>query len=111
MKAGIVVYKRDGTSLVGKWSHAKIDGKLADETVHDVPAGALEGNWPVKISGPAGQLYFTGRLTSVKFGDCLKLAWTGTFPDGKPGLFEGIGYATDRDSISATFEEIDQPVP
>jgi hypothetical protein len=110
MQAGIVVYQRQGNQLVGQWSHEKTGGALANEIVHDVAPGPLEGDWPVEIFVPGGKLYFTGRLSSSKLGSCVKLIWEGSFvDDGKPGRFEGIGYASGADVLSATFEEITAP--
>jgi hypothetical protein len=107
MQAGIVVYQRKGNQLVGQWSHEKIEGALANEIVHDVAPGALEGDWPVEIFAPDGSLYFTGRLSSAKWGGCVKLSWQGSFlADGTSARFEGIGYASGPDLLSATFEQI-----
>jgi hypothetical protein len=107
MQAGIVVYQRKGDQLVGRWSHEKTGGALADEIVHDVAAGALEGDWAVEIFDPLGKPYFTGRLNSSKLGGCVKLIWDGSFVDGgKSARFEGIGYASGADVLSATFEQI-----
>ena len=48
---------------------------VAKEIAHDVEDGAVEGDWPVEVFHPNGQLSFTGRLSSVKLGSCLKLNW------------------------------------
>lgn len=107
MQAGIVVYQRKGNQLVGQWSHEKTGGALASEIVHDVAPGALEGDWPVEIFDPLGKPYFTGRLNSSKWGGCVRLTWQGNFlDDGKSARFEGIGYASGADMLSATFEQI-----
>ena len=109
MEAGIVVYQRQGNQLVGKWSHEKTNGKLADQIVRDVAPGPLEGDWPVEIYIQPNVLYFTGHLHSSKLGDCVKLVWQGNFKkDGTPGRFEGIGYEY-GDLLSATFEEVKLP--
>jgi hypothetical protein len=101
------LYQRQGNQLVGRWSHELNDGVLANEIVHDVAPGALEGDWPVEIFKPDGKPYFTGRLNSSKWGDCLKLAWKGSFlANGTSASFEGIGYASGPDTLSATFELI-----
>jgi hypothetical protein len=102
-KSGIVVYRRKGTTLEGQWSHVRIDGKLAKEVVSDVPIGAYEGDWPVKVYMPDGQLQFTGRLRSTRLGDCLKLTWLG--PDGN-AAFQGLGQHIDGELMAASFEEI-----
>jgi hypothetical protein len=106
MQAGIVVYQRQGNQLVGLWSHEEIGGAPASEIVHDVAPGPLEGDWPVEIFAPGGAPYFTGRLSSTKLGSCVKLIWKGSFLGGKPACFEGIGYASGADTLSATFELI-----
>jgi hypothetical protein len=106
MKAGIVVYRRSGTSLAGEWAHADTGGVLAKETVHDVRADTWEGDWPVEILTPDGQLLFAGRLNSVRLGDCLRLAWQGNFlQDNKPGTFQGLGRALGDDLMVASFEQ------
>jgi hypothetical protein len=106
MQAGIVVYQRQGNQLVGLWSHEDTKGALADEIVRNVPDGVLEGDWPVDIFAPGGELFFAGHLRTEKFGDCLKLVWEGKFLDsGQPGRFEGIGHAR-GDLLSATFEKV-----
>ena len=106
MQAGIVVYQRQGNQLVGRWSHQNNNGVLADEIVHDVAPGAVEGDWPVEIFEPNGKLQFTGRLNSSKWGDCVKLSWTGSLSNGTSASFEGIGTASGADILSATFELI-----
>ena len=108
MEAGIVVYQRQGNQLVGQWSHENEDGKLAKEIVHDVAPGSLEGDWPVEIFKHTGELFYSGRLHSSKFGDCLKLVWEGKLTNGGPLRFEGIGYAH-GDLVSATFELVKLP--
>jgi len=108
MQAGIAVYQRQGDQLVGQWSHEDIGGALADEIVHGVAAGALEGEWPVDIFAPTGEIFFRGRLRSTKFGKCLRLEWEGSFVnDGAAARFEGIGHQSGSDFLSATFEQVD----
>jgi hypothetical protein len=107
MLAGIVFYRRQGDALVGRWSHVQLGGRLADERVSGVAAGAVTGTWPVDISDPTGKPMFAGQLESVRLGDCLKLSWRGKLlPAGKPATFQGIGYVIDSDSLCATFEEV-----
>jgi hypothetical protein len=79
MNAGIVIYRRQGTSLAGQWTHEQIGGALATELVSDVPPGPLTGTWPVQIFNPDGSLEFTGRLRSVGLGSSLSLTWEGKF--------------------------------
>ena len=105
MHAGLVIYKREGRSLVGQWSHENRGGMLAKETVDQVPAGALVGDWPVKTFSPDNRLLFSGRLKSVTLGGCLKLTWTGNLEEAnEPAEFEGLGYQITDDLMFATFE-------
>jgi hypothetical protein len=106
MQSGIVVYRRNGTTLEGRWAHENTGAVLAKEIVSDVPIGACEGDWPVKIFiGNDDTLLFTGRLSSTRLGDCLKLTWQGNFVDGnKPGAFQGLGQQIDGELIAACFE-------
>jgi hypothetical protein len=101
MQAGIVIYRRSGTSLVGKWTHESVNGISQREIVHDVLPGTWEGDWPVEIYKDDAAI-FQGRLSSVKFGDCLKLTWKNDESE-----FQGVGYAIDAEMVAATFE----PVP
>jgi len=110
MIAGIVFYRRQGAELIGRWSHERFVGKLADERVTGVEAGSFTGTWPVEIFDPEGNAMFTGHLESVPFGESLKLSWRGTLlADGKPALFEGIGCAMDSDTLCASFERVQLP--
>ncbi|MGA9580965.1 MAG: hypothetical protein WBR13_03215 [Allosphingosinicella sp.] len=107
MIAGIVFYRRQGDELVGRWSHATLGGRLADERVAGVAPGAVTGTWPVEIWDPAGKPMFSGELESVRFGECLRLSWRGKLlPAGTTALFEGIGCALDADTLCATFEQV-----
>ena len=111
MQAGIVVYQCQGNQLVGQWSHETTGGALANEIVHGVDPGPLIGDWAVEIFAPGGKPYFTGRLNSSTLGSCVKLIWEGSFlDDGKSARFEGIGYASSADVLSATFEQITSPL-
>ncbi|MER9227041.1 hypothetical protein NKI39_15645 [Mesorhizobium sp. M0664] len=107
MKAGIVIYKRVGTLLVGKWAHEDSLGLFSEEIVRDVQLGTWEGDWPVEIFQER-KLIFRGRLNSVKLGDCLKLKWQQE-PDSDGGarIFQGIGYAIDAETVAASFELIE----
>ena len=105
MKSGIVVYRRNGTTLEGRWAHTDFGGMLAKEIVSDVPVGAYEGDWPVEIFQPSGKPFFTGRLRSTRLGDCLKLTWQGSFvSNNSRGTFEGLGQQIDGELIAACFE-------
>jgi hypothetical protein len=98
VQAGIVMYRRSGTSLVGKWTHESVDGISQKEIVHDVSPGAWEGDWPVEVfKGDA--LIFQGRLSSIKLGDCLKLTWKNDSSE-----FQGVGYVIDDETAAASFE-------
>jgi len=105
--SGIVVYRRNGTTLEGRWAHVSTGGLLAKEVVSDVPIGAYEGNWPVDILKPdENSPFFTGRLTSTRLGDCLKLTWQGSFvPGNAQATFEGLGQQIDDELIAASFEQ------
>jgi hypothetical protein len=102
MKAGIVIYRRSGGSLVGEWTHEKVDGALQREIVQGTPGPDWTGDWPVEIF-QADQSIFKGRFSSVKFGESLKLAWRKE--DGTVA-FQGIGCAIGADMLAATFEEV-----
>jgi hypothetical protein len=104
MAAGIVYYRRQGTTFAGRWSDASQHGALADELVRDVEPGATTGEWPVEVFLAAGPSIFTGTLSSAPLGECLQLTWRGKLSSGKDAVFTGIGYAIDPDLICATFE-------
>ena len=105
MHAGLVIYNREGASLAGHWSHENRGGMLAKETVDQVSAGALVGDWPVKTFSPDDRLLFSGRLKSVALGSSLKLTWTGNLEEAnEPAEFEGLGYQVSDDLMVATFE-------
>jgi hypothetical protein len=104
MQSGIVYYQRVGTSLVGKWSHEKINGVLADEVIQNVPAGSVEGLWPVEISMPGAGLIFKGQITISRFGESLRFEWSGTdLTKNTSAHYIGIGIAS-GDLIFASFE-------
>jgi hypothetical protein len=109
MKAGIVIYRRDGTSLSGQWVHQDTGGILAKELVQDVSSGPMIGDWPVQVFLPDGTQYFTGNLQSVSLGDSLILTWNGAMVNTpqQPVEFIGIGYQIDSDLMVATFEQSD----
>jgi hypothetical protein len=105
MEAGVIFYRRQGDELIGRWSHASKDGRLADERVVGVAAGSFTGTWPVEISDPDGAPMFEGMLESVSFGECFKLTWRGTLlKQGMEADFEGIGCALDEDTLCSSFE-------
>jgi hypothetical protein len=105
MEAGIVVYRRQGNELHGRWSHSNESGKLAVERIVGVEPGALTGNWPVEIREPDGRRLFSGYVESVPFGQCFKLTWRGSlFKTGAEVTFEGIGIALDQDTLCSSFE-------
>jgi hypothetical protein len=105
MEAGIVVYRRRGSELHGRWSHSNEAGKLGRERVVGVEPGALTGNWPVEIVDAQDRRVFSGYLESVRFGECFKLTWRGgMFKTGAKVTFEGIGIALDGDTLCASFE-------
>jgi mannose-6-phosphate isomerase-like protein (cupin superfamily) len=107
MRSGVVYYRREGNSLVGKWTHEDTSGRLGDEVVQNVEPGATEGAWPVEIYAPGGNLLFTGELKSTKLGDSLKLEWIGEFTEQRAeGRFSGIGIALTNDLIVASFEQV-----
>jgi hypothetical protein len=109
MKAGIVIYRRDGTSLSGQWTHGEIGGVLAKELVQDVAAGPMVGDWPVQVFLPDGNVSFAGRLRSVTFGNSLLLTWDGHMADRppRPAKFVGVGYQINNDLMFASFEPAD----
>jgi hypothetical protein len=100
LQAGIIIYQRSGTSLIGKWTHANVLGISQKEIVHDVPPGSWEGDWPVEIFQDDARI-FQGRLSSIKFGDGLKLTWKNDTSE-----FQGVGYAIDDDMAAASFEPV-----
>ena len=106
INAGIVIYRRDGTSLSGQWTHQEIGGVFAKELVHGVSPGPMVGAWSVEVFAPDGSRYFTGSLKSVGLGKSQILTWNGAManaPD-KPVEFVGIGYQIDNDLMVASFE-------
>jgi hypothetical protein len=104
MLSGIVYYRRVGTSLVGKWSHEKTNGMLADEVIQNVPVGSIEGSWPVEISVPDAGLIFRGQVTISKLGESLRFEWNGTdLTNNTNASYAGIGIAF-IDLIFASFE-------
>jgi hypothetical protein len=107
MKAGIVVYKRDGTSLSGQWTHEDTGGILARELVENVSPGPMVGDWPVVVFSPDGTEYFTGSLKSVSLGNSLILTWNGAMVNApqQPARFVGIGYQIDSNLMVASFEQ------
>ena len=44
VQAGIIIYRRSGTSLVGKWTHENVAGIFQKEIVRDVAPGTWEGH-------------------------------------------------------------------
>ena len=106
INAGIVIYRRDGTSLSGQWTHQKIGGVLAKELVHGVSPGSMVGTWPVEVFAPDGSQYFTGSLQSVSLGNSLILTWNGAMVNAPetPAEFVGIGNQIDNDLMVASFE-------
>jgi hypothetical protein len=109
MKAGIVVYRRDGTSLSGQWTHEDTGGILAKELVQDVSPGPMVGEWPVEVFKPDGTEYFSGSLKSVSLGNSLILTWNGAMVNvpQQPAQFVGIGYQIDGNLMVASFEQAD----
>jgi hypothetical protein len=103
MKAGIVIYRRDGSSLSGQWTHQDIGGLLAKELVQNVPSGPMVGNWPVQVSAPDGSVIFTGWLQAATLGKSLLLTWDETMAGGQP-KFVGLGYQINDDLMVASFE-------
>jgi hypothetical protein len=113
MQAGIVVYRRLGSELHGRWSHSNVGGTLAKERIVGVKPGALTGHWPGEKMDVNGHRIFAGYLESVRFGDCFKLTWRdmSLSPDSE-GTMEGIGIALDGDTLCASFELVrPKPVP
>jgi hypothetical protein len=108
INAGIVIYRRDGTSLSGQWTHQNTGGVLAKEMVHDVSPGPLVGNWPVEVFAPDGSQYFTGSLQSESLGASLTLTWTGAMVNApqQPTQFVSIGYQIGSDLMVASFEPV-----
>jgi hypothetical protein len=111
MKAGIVIYRRDGTSLTGQWVHEHTGGMLAKELVQNVSSGPMVGDWPVQIFLPGDTQYFTGNLRSVHLADSLILTWSGTMVTlpQQHVEFVGIGYQIDDDLMVASFERSETP--
>jgi hypothetical protein len=103
VQAGIIVYRRNGASLVGQWTHENVNGISQKEIVHDVTHGTWEGDWPVEIFKD-GVRIFEGRLSSIKLGDCLKLTWKSDSSE-----FQGVGYAIDDETAAASFEPVPCP--
>ena len=110
-RAGVVIYRRLGRTLVGEWTHEDVDGQLVLEVVFDVPEGEVEGDWPVKIFLPADELNWAGRVKSTKLGAGLKLEWTGEYKSGpnagERADFVGVGIVVDPDTIVACFEPVE----
>jgi hypothetical protein len=102
MKAGIVVYRRSGGWLIGKWTHDAVGGVLQREIVQGSPGSDWQGDWPVEIF-QGGKSIFKGRFSSVELGESLKLAWN--TEDGATA-YQGIGFALDAETLAATFESV-----
>jgi len=102
--AGMVVYRREGNELVGKWCHQTTGGMLAREVVSGVAPGAVEGQWPVQIFNTDNSPMYSGTLKSQRLSDGLKLEWNGTFANGSTGKFIGIGQILNSDLLVGTFE-------
>jgi hypothetical protein len=110
MEAGVIVYRRKGDELLGRWSHVVNDGRLANEWVGGVAPGSFTGTWPVKIWHPDGHPIFEGTLESVALGESFKLSWRGTLLDEAiEATFEGIGCALDADTLCSSFELVKTP--
>jgi hypothetical protein len=106
MKARIVIYRRDGTSLSGQWTHQNTGGIFAKELVQEVSPGPMVGDWPIQVFMPGGTLYFSGNLKSVSLGNSLILTWNGAIVNAthRPAKFVGIGYQIDDNLMVASFE-------
>ena len=109
MNAGVVVYREQGSNgLVGQWTHQKIEGAIGREIIQDATFLNIQGNWPVSIYPPEGNMaIFIGTLTIEPLGSALQLKWEGTSISGQAQAFEGVGILLPRDKLlTATFEEI-----
>src|SRR3954452_20749739 len=110
MEAGVIVYRRKGNELFGRWSHVGNDGRLANEWVGGVAPGSFTGTWPVKIWHPDGHLIFEETLESVALRESFKLSWRGTLlVEAVEATFEGIGCALHPDTLCSSFEPLKTP--
>jgi hypothetical protein len=100
---GVVVYKRDGETLQGRWTHPNNPGQVGREVVHGVGAGETTGRWPVDVYGPDPKPIFSGQLEITSLDQALQLKWTATGKESPS--FTGIGLCLDPDTIGATFQE------
>jgi hypothetical protein len=108
MKAGIVIYRRIGTSPSVQWAHQDTGGILTKEVVQDVPPGRMVGDWPVQVFMSNGTQYFTGSSKSVSLGDSLLLT-DRAMPNAPQhrAEFVGMGCQIDSDLMIASLEQSD----
>jgi mannose-6-phosphate isomerase-like protein (cupin superfamily) len=106
--AGIVSYKigQDG-SLLGRWTHRDLQGKLATGRAWGGTPGQPAGRYRVEIQLADGQNVFEGVLTISPFGEAYALVWSGKelLPRPRAAQFAGIGTVVDGDRLVATFQE------
>jgi hypothetical protein len=106
--AGLVIYeiRLDG-SLVGRWTHPRLQGKMATERAWGGTPGKLEGSYDVEVYTDDGRRLFVGSLKVQPIGQAYTLTWSGAqlLPQRSEVTFTGIGVVANPQMLVATFQQ------